>query len=220
MFQTEDWQLIAYPEAYEKQKVLFEHAIRQKLAGVAADNVLIFCEHPPVITIGKSGKDKNLLVDSDMLASQGVEVFRVDRGGDVTFHGPGQLVGYPVFDLESLHLGLKDYIHLLEEAVIRLLNTYGIQSSRLKGATGVWLDTDAPPATRKICAIGVRSSHYVTMHGFALNVNTQLDYFRLINPCGFVDKGVTSLEAELKTATDMAEVKRRLLQIFFNLFGG
>jgi lipoyl(octanoyl) transferase len=218
MFQSEDWGLIPYAEAYEKQKVLFERVIRQKTVGARANNTLIFCEHPPVITVGKSGKFENLLASDSFLASRGVEVFRVDRGGDVTFHGPGQLVGYPIFDLESLHLGLRDYIHTLEEAVIRLLDAYDIRACRLKGAAGVWLDTDISSATRKICAIGVRSSRYVTMHGFALNVNTCLDYFRLINPCGFTDKGVTSLEAESGRATDMPEVKRRLLQIMTHLF--
>jgi lipoyl(octanoyl) transferase len=217
-FKLEDWNLIAYSDAYAKQKALFEHSLQQKQIGGKVDNTLIFCEHPPVITIGKSGNVSNLLCPEEMLASKGVEIFQVDRGGDVTFHGPGQLVGYPIFDLESLQLGLKDYIHQLEESIIRLLETYQMEVSRLKGATGVWLEAAHPQRTRKICAIGVRSSRYVTMHGFALNVNTQLDYFQLINPCGFVDKGVTSLATELGVAVDMAEVKHRLFQIFSDLF--
>jgi lipoyl(octanoyl) transferase len=213
MYRFEDWGLIAYPDAYRKQKLLFDRAIQQKLSGGESDHTLIFCEHPPVITIGKSGNMNNLLCPVADLASQGVEVIRIDRGGDVTFHGPGQLVGYPVFDLESLHLGLKDYIHALEEAVMLLLNTYGMEAGRLPGATGVWLDAGLPSRARKICAIGVRSSRFVTMHGFALNVNTRLEFFRLINPCGFVDKGVTSLETELGATVDMAELKERLFRI-------
>jgi lipoyl(octanoyl) transferase len=218
MFKLEDWELIDYSDAYKKQKALFEHSLQQKQFGGKVDNTLILCEHPSVITIGKSGNVSNLLCPEEVLTSKGVEIFQVDRGGDVTFHGPGQLVGYPIFDLESLQLGLKDYIHQLEESIIRLLENYQLEGSRLKGATGVWLEATHPHRARKICAIGVRSSRYVTMHGFALNVNTQLDYFQLINPCGFVDKGVTSLAAELGIVVDMAEVKHRLVQIFSDLF--
>ncbi len=213
-----DWGLISYADAFDRQKELFEEAIRLKLSNQSGKNTLVFCEHPPVITVGKSGKMMNLLFPEDVLAEKGVALFMVDRGGDVTFHGPGQLVGYPIFDLDSMGLGLKEYIIRMEEAVILLLASYGIRSGRLEGATGVWLDTGHPQLTRKICAIGVRSSHYVTMHGFALNVNTDLEYFHLINPCGFVDKGVTSLQKELGREVNMQEVKEKLYQIFIELF--
>ena len=208
-----DWGLIAYAEAYEKQKILFEAAIEQKTAHEPVQNTVIFCEHPHVITLGKHGLDTNLLFPEEILKEKQVELFRTDRGGDITYHGPGQLVGYPILDLESLHIGLKEYIYRMEEAIIRLLAEYNIKGEHLAGATGVWIDTDHPGKTRKICAIGVKSSRYVTMHGFALNVSTDLNYFNLINPCGFKDKGVTSMEKELNRKIDMEEVKSRLLRI-------
>ncbi len=213
-----DWGIIAYPEAYEKQKELFEEAIREKTNGKKAQNSLIFCEHPHVITIGKNGMFSNLLFPEETLKEKQVELFQVDRGGDITYHGPGQLVGYPIFDLEHFGLGLKDYIFLLEECIIKLLEIYGIQSERLEGATGVWIDTTKPGKARKICAIGVRSSRYVTMHGFALNVHTDLSYFNLINPCGFTDKGVTSIQKELDCPVDFKKIKEQLRSIFLKEF--
>jgi lipoyl(octanoyl) transferase len=218
MISYTDWGLIPYSEAYEKQKRLFESAIEKKNQGEKPENTLIFCEHPHVITIGKNGLSSNLLFPEQRLKEKQVELFHVDRGGDVTYHGQGQLVGYPVFDLENFKLGLKDYIFRMEECIIKLLETYNIRSERLEGATGVWIDTDKPGKTRKICAIGVKSSRYVTMHGFALNVNTDLAYFQLINPCGFVDKGVTSMEKELQKPIDFEEVKDRLLKLFQDYF--
>lgn len=212
-----DWGLIDYQEAYQQQLDLFNRLIEAKQNEEERSNTLLFCEHPPVITLGKSGDMHNLLFAEERLKAEGVSFYRTDRGGDVTFHGPGQLVGYPIFDLEKLGIGLKAYITLVEEAIILLLDQYGIKGERLEGATGVWLDTSLPSA-RKICAIGVRSSRYVTMHGFALNVNTDLNYFRLINPCGFIDKGVTSMEKELGQAIDMNEVKQALWQHFRALF--
>jgi lipoyl(octanoyl) transferase len=220
MNQTEyvDWGLISYADAYEKQKVLFETAIERKAAGIPARNTIIFCEHPHVITLGKHGLEANLLFPEGVLKEKQIELFRVDRGGDVTYHGPGQLVVYPILDLESLSIGLKEYIHRMEEIVIRLLAEYAIESERLVGATGVWIDTSCPGKARKICAIGVRSSRYVTMHGFALNVSTDLDYFNLINPCGFKDKGVTSMERELGQTIDMHKIKHHLVKSFAEIF--
>ncbi len=168
---------------------------------------LIFVEHPHVYTLGKNGSENNLLIDHIQLQTKDAKFFRTDRGGDITYHGPGQIVGYPIFDLEKLRISLKEYIHRLEEAIILTVSQFGISGSRLDGATGVWLDTDKKGKARKICAIGVRASRYVTMHGFAFNVNTDLGYFNFINPCGFTDKGVTSLEKELGKKQDFEAVK-------------
>lgn len=173
------------------------------------EQYLLFCEHPHVYTLGKSGDEGNLLIHKEFLAKINATYFKTNRGGDITYHGPGQIVGYPIVDLEELGIGLKQYITLMEEAIIELLKGYGISATLMEGATGVWLDVDHPVKARKICAIGVRSSRYVTMHGFALNVNTNLDYFTYINPCGFETKGVTSMEKELGAALDMETVKER-----------
>ena len=213
-----DWGLIPYSDAFKKQKELFEAAIRQKSEQKEVQNTVVLCEHPHVITIGKNGSVSNLLFPEKMLKGKQVELYPVDRGGDVTYHGPGQLVGYPILDLEAFHIGLKNYIFLLEETIIRLLEQYAISGERLAGAAGVWLDVEYPKKTRKICAIGVKSSRYVTMHGFALNVSTDLSYFGLINPCGFKDKGVTSLEKELNAKIDMEQLKDRLKTIFRQQF--
>lgn len=216
--QIVDWELISYAEAYEKQKDLFEKNIQNKVDKKPTENTLILCEHPHVITIGKNGLASNLLFPQEILKERNVELFQVDRGGDITYHGPGQIVGYPIFDLETFNIGLKDYIHRMEEIIIRLLKEYGIVSERLEGATGVWLDSGIPGKARKICAMGVRSSRFVTMHGFALNINTDLSYFGLINPCGFKDKGVTSLEKELGKKTDIKDIKERLSTLFIEIF--
>ncbi|SEG24720.1 lipoyl(octanoyl) transferase LipB [Parabacteroides chinchillae] len=209
---------ISYADALECQTSAFETLLAAKKDGAEGVNELFFCEHLPVLTIGKSGKDSNLLVTEDLLKQRGVSFFHINRGGDITYHGPGQITGYPVFDLECWDLGLKQYIDRLEEIVIRFLALYGIKGERLDGATGVWIDPDVPGRARKICAIGVKSSRFVTMHGFALNINTDLTYFSLINPCGFKDKGVTSLEKELGTAQDFELAKARLLSLFRELF--
>jgi len=213
-----DWSITPYSAAYEKQTELFEQALNTKSNNQKVDNTLIFCEHPHVVTVGKNGKFSNLLYSENILKEKGVSLFHINRGGDVTYHGPGQLVVYPIFDLESFRLGLKSYIHLLEETIIRLLAGYGIKSERLEGASGVWLDTDNPQKARKICAIGVKTSRYVTMHGLALNINTDLNYFRLINPCGFIDKGVTSMQIESGKEIDLNVVKKQLLEIFKDVF--
>jgi len=204
-----DWGLTEYNEAWMKQEELFNRSIDKKKDGLETGNYLVFCEHPHVYTLGKSGDEHNMLLDYIQLQARDAVFVRTNRGGDITYHGPGQVVGYPIFDLANFNLGLKQYIHKIEEAIIHTLALYHIPSSRLDGATGVWLDVGLPTC-RKICAIGVRSSRYVTMHGFALNANTNLNYFSYINPCGFVDKGVTSMEKELGAPVDMEELKVNL----------
>jgi lipoyl(octanoyl) transferase len=213
-----DWGLIPYSEAYKKQQELFETAIRQKSGQKEPQNTVVFCEHPHVITIGKNGSVSNLLFQEKLLKDKHVELYHVNRGGDITYHGPGQLVGYPIIDLEMFNIGLKTYIFLLEEVIIRLLEQYGIKGERLTGAAGVWLQTEHSHLTRKICAIGIKSSRYVTMHGFALNISTDLSYFGLMNPCGFKDKGVTSIEKELNTKIDINQLKEKLKDFFQERF--
>jgi lipoyl(octanoyl) transferase len=181
---------------------------------------LIFVEHPHVYTLGKSGSENNLLLDMIQLKAKDASFYRIDRGGDITYHGPGQIVGYPIFDLDLIKIGLKEYIYRLEEAIIKTIEEFGISASRLEGGTGVWIDPEVTGKARKICAIGVRASKYVTMHGFAFNVNTDLTYFNNINPCGFTDKGVTSLWKELGVSQDVEDVKekvKRNLQLVFDI---
>jgi len=209
LIEFQDWGLIEYTKAWAKQEELFSATIDWKKQNLPTRNNLIFCEHPHVYTLGKSGDEQNMLLDMIQLQAKNATFVHSNRGGDITYHGPGQVVGYPIFDLANFDLGLKQYIFKLEEAIIQTLLLYQIPSTRLEGSTGVWLETDTP-ACRKICAIGVRSSRFVTMHGFALNVNTQLEYFNFINPCGFIDKGVTSMEKELGSTIDMEELKMRL----------
>jgi len=201
-----DWGTIEYNAAWARQEELFKDSIQRKMQDLSTENYLVFCEHPHVYTLGKSGDEHNLLLNYIQLQTKDATFVHSNRGGDITYHGPGQVVGYPIFDLANFGLGLKQYIYKVEEAIIKTLSTYHIMSQRLDGSTGVWLDVDTPTC-RKICAIGVRSSRYVTMHGFALNVNTQLEYFNYINPCGFTDKGVTSMEKELGEKVDMEHLK-------------
>ncbi len=217
MIETEQWGIVPYREAWERQTYLFDSLIKAKMEGCAYRNRIIFCQHPHVYTIGRHGKGENMLLTTVQLSATGAELFRIDRGGDITYHGPGQWVCYPILNLEDFRIGLKDYMHLLEEAVIRVCASYGIEAGRVKGATGVWLDPGTP-VERKICAMGVRSSHFVTMHGLALNVNTDLRYFGYIHPCGFVDKGVTSLAAEMGYELPMEEVRERLEGELLHLF--
>ena len=205
----EDWKHIPYSEAWSRQTEIFNSVIEARKEEQPYENRIIFCTHPHVYTIGKHGKQENMLISGEMLSRIGAEVFRIDRGGDITYHGPGQLVCYPIICLEDFKLGLKSYLHLLEEAVIRTCSHYVIKSGRVDGATGVWIGISTP-RERKICAMGVRSSHFVTMHGLALNVNTDLKYFGYINPCGFTNKGVTSIEKETGTQVPMDEVRRIL----------
>ena len=204
-----DWNIIPYADAWTRQTEWFDTLVRAKQAGEEYENHIILCEHPHVYTLGRSGKEGNMLLSEEQLQKIGATLYHIDRGGDITYHGPGQLVCYPILNLEEFSLGLKEYVHLLEEAVIRVCASYGIIAGRLEKATGVWLEGDMPRA-RKICAIGVRRSHFVTMHGLALNVNTDLRYFSYIHPCGFIDKGVTSLQQELKREMPLEEVKQRL----------
>ncbi len=208
----EDWGLIPYQKAWEKQQSLFNKKVQQVGRNDIAATI-VFCEHPHVYTIGKYGKTENMLLSENELLQTGAQCLRIDRGGDITYHGPGQQVCYPICDLSLLKIGLKSYISLLEQVVIDTLAYYNIKGERLDRATGVWIDPHTPKA-RKICAIGVRAAHFVTMHGFALNVNTDLSYFSHINPCGFTDKGVTSLLNELGKPVDMAQVKNVLADTF------
>ncbi len=220
----EDLGLIDYKKAWDYQEEQLKKKVDCKLrnrinteAPEAIVHHLIFCEHPHVFTLGKSGEAKNLLIPDDLLKRIKASFYKINRGGDITYHGPGQIVGYPIFDLEQMHLSLKEYIFGLEEAIINTLDLYNLKGERLNNATGVWLETNTPKA-RKICAIGVRASRFVSMHGFAFNVNTNLNYFSYINPCGFVDKGVTSLEKELGATVDMEEVKIRLKERLKEVF--
>lgn len=217
MIETEQWGTIPYEEAWERQARLFDSLIRAKMEGRTYRNRIIFCQHPHVYTVGRHGKAGNMLLSAEQLSALGAGLFRIDRGGDITYHGPGQWVCYPILNLDDFHIGLKDYLHLLEEAVIRVCASYGVEAGRVEGATGVWLGAGTP-RERKICAMGVRSSHFVTMHGLALNVNTDLRYFSYIHPCGFTDKGVTSLAAELGQGLPMEEVRERLENALLGLF--
>jgi len=221
----EDLGLMDYKKAWDYQVTLFNERVKQKLTNrtlppdqhIYPDNRLLFVEHPHVYTLGKSGNQNNLLIDSNFLNKIQATYYHIDRGGDITYHGPGQIVGYPVFDLEQFGMPLKQYIFSLEQAVINTLKEFKITASRLAGAIGVWLDPDTPEA-RKICAIGVKASRQITMHGFAFNVNTDLTYFNYINPCGFHDKGVTSLSKELDEKLDMNVVKMILDHNIISLF--
>ena len=222
----EDLGLKDYKDTWDYQEIIFDAILKSKLSskdGSLAGEVnesgrMIFVEHPHVFTLGKSGSEENLLLDFIQLKAKDASYYRIDRGGDITYHGPGQIVGYPIFDLEKFGLKLKEYIHLLEELIIRTIKEFGITGDRLDGATGVWIDKDIPGQARKICAIGVRASRYVTMHGFAFNVNTDLNYFDYINPCGFTDKGVTSLQKETGKIQDIEFVKEVVKKKMKELF--
>ncbi len=221
LWKFQDWGLVEYGDAWDRQRQLWNEVKDSKYATEERKskiNYLVFCEHPHVYTLGKSGHDENLLIPENFLNKIGAKYFHIDRGGDITYHGPGQIVGYPIIDLEVFGLGVKSYIHSIEETIIRFLDGYGIKARRLEGATGVWLDPDTPKA-RKICAIGVKVSRWITMHGFAFNVNTDLNYFSYINPCGFQDKGVTSMSKELGKPLDFEEVKQGLATEFEKVFG-
>jgi lipoyl(octanoyl) transferase len=211
-----DWGLIAYEEAWNRQKAWFQEVIDAKTCASLVKQRVIFCQHPHVYTLGKHGVGANMLLNETQLKRIGATLFHIERGGDITYHGPGQLVCYPILDLEAFHLGLKDYVHLLEEVVIRVCAFYGITATRSQGATGVWLEVGTSKE-RKICAIGVKCSRYVTMHGLAFNLNTDLTYFSYIHPCGFIDKGVTSLAKELGRSIDEEEVKTKMKTVFKTL---
>ena len=214
-----------YKETWNYQESLFEEIVELKRKNraenteVPTPNYFLFVEHPHVYTLGKSGHIENLLIDEAALAKKGASFYKINRGGDITYHGPGQIVGYPIIDLENFFTDIHKYLRSLEEVIIRTLADYGIKGERSEGETGVWLDVGTPFA-RKICAMGVRASRWVTMHGFALNVNTDLGYFDNIIPCGIRGKAVTSLNVELsKEKVDTEEVKRYILKHFEEIFG-
>ena len=217
-----DLKNIEYKEAWEYQEKLFKKKISTKVKNrdlpeseqLEAEDYLLFCEHPHVYTLGKSGTQNNLLINDEFLSKINATYFKTDRGGDITYHGLGQLVGYPIIDLEKYDLRVRSYIEKMEDVIIKTISEYGIKSSRLENATGVWLDAGIAGKERKISAIGVKVSRLVSMHGFALNINTDLSYFNHINPCGFVDKGVTSMQNELSYEVNFEEVKERLKENF------
>ena len=211
----QDWGLLDYQQAWDRQEQVFSETVQAKTQNRnnnttdPVKNHLIFVEHPHVYTLGKSGKPENLLLDEAGLKRKNASYYKINRGGDITYHGPGQLVGYPILDLDNFFTDIHLYLRTLEEAVILTLADYGIKGGRYEGFTGVWLDADNERA-RKICAMGVRCSRWVTMHGFAFNVNTDLSYFNNIVPCGIDDKDVTSMERELRYKLDIDEVKQKL----------
>ncbi len=218
--------LIDYKEAWDYQTGIFQGIVDQKIANrtlgtdqqVVTENHLLFCEHPHVYTLGKSGEENNLLVNDVFLQSINATYYKINRGGDITYHGPGQIVGYPILDLDHFFTDIHKYMRFLEETIIRTLSEYGVSSGRIEGLTGVWVDHKNPDKARKICAFGVKSSRWVTMHGFALNINADLTYFNHIVPCGISDKAVTSLEQELGCRVDLKEVETKLLANFGDVF--
>jgi lipoyl(octanoyl) transferase len=222
-----DLDLIDYKQAWDYQLELFDKILKIKAQNrelspdnqLATSNYLIFCEHPHVFTLGKSGDENNLLVKKDQLHTIMATYHQTNRGGDITYHGPGQIVGYPVIDMENFFTDIHKYMRFLEEAVIQTLNEYGIASGRIPGLTGVWIDHENEKRARKICALGVKTSRWVTMHGFAFNVNTDLKYFDYIVPCGIDDKAVTSLEKELGRAIEIREVQGVLRKKIIDQFG-
>ena len=221
-----DLGLIDFKEAWDYQEKLLNEivAVKTKNRNLTANcqlptaNFLILCEHPHVYTLGKSGSEKHLLINEKQLQEKKATYYKINRGGDITYHGPGQIVGYPIIDLDNFFTDIHKYLRYLEEMVILTLAEYGIPSGRIKGQTGVWLDETTPLKARKICAMGVRCSRWVTMHGFAMNVNSDLSYFNSIVPCGITDKAVTSLDKELGRKIDAQEVKEKLKKHFANLF--
>lgn len=220
-----DLGLTDYKQAWDYQETLFQEILSIKIKNrregttLATPNYFLFVEHPHVYTLGKSGNKANLLVDETILKNKGATFYKIDRGGDITYHGPGQVVGYPILDLDNFFTDIHKYLRFLEEMIILTLADYGLKGERSKGETGVWLDVGTPFA-RKICAMGVRASRWVTMHGFAFNVNTDMGYFDLMVPCGIRGKAVTALNMELGLpVVDMAEVKQKMLNHFKTLFG-
>jgi len=222
-----DLETADYQEVWDKQEMLFKELIHLKTVNfdlpqceqLTENQYLIFCQHPHVYTLGKSGDAENLLINQIELQAKEATFVKTNRGGDITYHGPGQLVAYPIFDLESLQVSVKEYIYGLEEAVIKTIADYGLKGKTVNGAIGVWLDATDMLPERKICAIGVKVSRKISMHGLALNINTDLNYFNYINPCGFVDKSVTSLSKELGRQIDIEEVKTKLKSNLKQTFG-
>jgi lipoyl(octanoyl) transferase len=211
---------MGYQEAWDYQESLLRKNVKAKAENNPQKTVhhLLFCEHPPVFTLGKSGHPENLLIDEKVLREKGIAFFNTNRGGDITYHGPGQIVGYPILDLEKFFTDIGRYLRSLEEIIILTLDDYGIRAGRSPGETGVWIDPEIKPRARKICAMGVRCSRWITMHGFALNVTTDLNYFNYIIPCGISDKQVTSIEKELGREVPVEEVKEKLKKYFQQVF--
>ncbi|WP_295655059.1 lipoyl(octanoyl) transferase LipB [uncultured Mucilaginibacter sp.] len=219
----QDWGLTDYKVAWDRQEAMLADTVKLKteirdlkmespeiLVDIATPNYLVFCEHPHVYTLGKSGKPEHLLLDENGLKEKNATYYPINRGGDITYHGPGQIVSYPILDLDNFFTDIHLYLRTLEEAVILTMADYGLKGERYPGYTGVWLEPEMPEKARKICAMGVRCSRWVTMHGLAFNVNTDLDYFKNIVPCGIDDKAVTSMQAELGHVVDINEVKKNL----------
>ena len=219
--------LIDYQDAWNYQTSLFEKVLGIKSENRSlpenqqhlTENFLLFCQHPHVYTLGKSGKEDNLLVKTDELKGIGATYYHINRGGDITYHGPGQIVGYPIIDLENFFTDIHRYMRFLEEAVIQTIAEFGVNAGRIPGLTGVWINHDNGESARKICALGVKTSRWVTMHGFALNVNTDLNYFSHIVPCGINDKEVTSLQKELGSQVDLKVVEEILKEKIAGMFG-
>ena len=215
-----------YKQTWDYQEALFKTQVDRKIANrklpdeeqTPTENLVIFCQHPHVYTLGKSGKPEHLLLDQQGLIEKEAKYYKINRGGDITYHGPGQLVGYPIIDLDNFFTDIHKYLRYLEEAVILTLKDYGIEGGRIDGLTGVWIDYKDKDKARKICALGVKCSRWVTMHGFAFNVTADLDYFGNIVPCGIDDKAVTSLDKELGHAPDMQEVENQVKGHIVNLF--
>ena len=215
-----------YKACWDYQELLFNQTIQQKILNrnlpitenVVTKNYLLFVEHPNVFTLGKSGNEKNLLLTKAQLSEKKIDYYKINRGGDITYHGPGQIVAYPILDLDHFFTDIHKYLRLLEETIILTLKEYGLESGRIKGETGVWIDADNILKARKICAMGVRCSRWVTMHGWGFNVNSDLNYFNNIIPCGIKDKEVTSLNKELGRQIDMIEIKEKLKCNFLKLF--
>ena len=234
----EDLGMMDYQQAWDYQEALLTNNVHIKSAARTSEiakgtmnedsltvdnldtkNYLLFVEHPPVYTLGKSGHIQNLLISEEERTAKRIQFFKINRGGDITFHGPGQVVGYPILDLEKFYTDIGRYLRNIEEVIILTLAEYGLDSQRSPGETGVWLDPNVPGKERKICAIGVRCSRWITMHGFALNVNTELDYFNYIIPCGIQNKKVTSIKNELGKQLSMSEVKEKVKKNFAQVFG-
>ena len=211
---------IDYKKAWDIQENYFDEIFEAKLSNEKEipENKLLFCQHPHVYTLGKSGNKNNLLLSEELLKQKNASFYQINRGGDITYHGPGQIVGYPIFNLEDFKMSIKNYVFNIEEIIIEVLKTYGISAGRSEGETGVWLAADDKSRARKIAAIGMRISKMVSMHGFALNVNTNLEYYNYIIPCGITDKGVTSLQKELGKEIDIKEVEEKLLNQFKKVF--
>jgi lipoyl(octanoyl) transferase len=222
----QDLGLMDYKACWDYQEKLFNETVNLKISNryipeekqIPTKNYLLFVEHPHVYTLGKSGDEKNLLLNEKQLLDKHANYYKINRGGDITYHGPGQLVAYPILDLDNFFTDIHKYLRLLEETIILTLKEYGVESGRSKGETGVWLDAEDKFKARKICAMGVRCSRWVTMHGWGFNVNSELNYFDNIIPCGINDKAVTSLNKELGRNVDMQEIKEKLKKNFSNLF--